>query len=48
MLTRLIVVIIVQYIQISNHSVVQLKLICYMSITPEFFLGGRVLNPFNL
>ena len=36
MLTRLIVVILLQHTQISNHYIVYLKIIqCFMSITPQ-------------
>ena len=35
MLIKLTVVIILQYIQILNHYVVHLKLICYMLIMPQ-------------
>ena len=45
MLTRLIVVIIWQYIQISNHYAVYLKVICYMSIIPGFPGDSVVKNP---
>ena len=33
--TRLIVVIILQYIEILNHYVVYLKQMCYMSVIPK-------------
>ena len=35
MVTRLIVVIILQYIQVLNHCVVHLKLTCFMTIIPK-------------
>ena len=45
MLTRLIVVIIWQYIQISNHYAVYLKVICYTSIISGFPGDSVVKNP---
>ena len=44
-LTRLIMVIISQYIQISNHYVVYLKLICYMSIISQLKLINNYIIP---